>query len=78
MGEGFVAFRQRARLDELDRIIADRPNTALLAAALEAGFGSYPQFYRAFRALRGCSPYAYYKSSDGAVLTAEAVGGAQL
>ena len=78
MGEGFVAFRQRARLDELDRIIADRPNTALLDAALEAGFGSYPQFYRAFRALRGCSPYAYYKSSDGAVLTAETADGAQL
>ena len=78
MGEGFVAFRQRARLDTLDRIIADRPDTTLLDAALEAGFGSYPQFYRAFRALRGCAPYAYYKSSDGAALTAEAADGAQL
>ena len=78
MGEGFVAFRQRARLDTIDRIIADHPKTTLLDAALEAGFGSYPQFYRAFRALRGCAPYAYYNSSDGAVLTAEAADGAQL
>jgi AraC-like DNA-binding protein len=31
----------------------------MLAAALEAGFGSYPQFHRIFRRVMGCSPGEY-------------------
>jgi AraC-like DNA-binding protein len=31
----------------------------MLDAALEAGFGSYPQFHRVFKRVIGCSPGSY-------------------
>ena len=31
----------------------------MLTAALQAGFGSYAQFYRAFRRITGIRPSAY-------------------
>jgi transcriptional regulator GlxA family with amidase domain len=31
----------------------------MITAALEAGFGSYPQFYRVFTRLTGQSPNTY-------------------
>lgn len=64
MDEGFVAFRNRTRLARLDGAIESDPGINLLGAALDAGFGSYPQFYRVFRELRGVSPYAYYKKGE--------------
>jgi AraC-like DNA-binding protein len=66
MKEGFVAFRNRTRLSRLDEVIETQTNLNLLEAALEAGFGSYPQFFRVFKKLRGVSPYAYYKD-DGLI-----------
>ena len=62
LGEAFLSFRRRVRLDRVDGILAETPKANLLQAALEGGFGSYPQFYRTFRALRGQSPHAYYKA----------------
>lgn len=35
---------------------------SLLSAALEAGFGSYAQFFRVFSEVMGCSPTAFAKS----------------
>lgn len=64
MNEGFVAFRNRTRLSRLDYVIEAQTNLNLLEAALEAGFGSYPQFYRVFKKLRGVSPFAYYKEDS--------------
>lgn len=59
MGQGIVAFRTAEKLARADQLIrAGRLD--LLNAALEAGFGSYSQFYRAFAAHRGVSPRAYY------------------
>ena len=34
-------------------------------AALEAGFGSYPQFHRVFTRRMGCSPAAYRRRGTG-------------
>ena len=64
LGETFVSFRNRARLERIDGILAEAPKANLLQSALDAGFGSYPQFYRTFRALRGQSPRAYYKGES--------------
>ena len=61
MGEGFVTFRNHTRLSRMDELMEVSPDANLLNAALESGFGSYPQFYRIFVKARGVSPYNYYK-----------------
>jgi AraC-like DNA-binding protein len=54
-GVALVEFRQRM---QLDRFLAlhDGSTGKLLPAALAAGFGSYPQFYRVYRRLMGRGP----------------------
>lgn len=61
-GTSFVEFRNRQRIERFQAIYDDGTRHTLLEAALEAGFGSYPQFHRVFRALMGCSPAAYSRS----------------
>jgi AraC-like DNA-binding protein len=60
IGLGLAAFRTARRLDRVDATMAGQARTPLLAAALDAGFGSYAQFYRAFIAARGINPRRYY------------------
>jgi len=57
---GFSVSQYRARL-KLERFFAlvDRRGGNLLAAALDAGFGSYAQFHRVFRAVLGKTPSEY-------------------
>ena len=55
MGESLVAFRTRQRLQKVDDLVGGQ-GMDLLNAALEAGFGSYAQFFRAYRAKHGVSP----------------------
>lgn len=55
MGVSLVEFRNR-RLMERFFSSLDRGQGNLLAAALEAGFGSYTQFYRVYRKMFGKSP----------------------
>ena len=43
-------------------VLVDRGGTNLLEAALTAGFGSYAQFHRVFRALRKMTPSEYLQS----------------
>jgi AraC-like DNA-binding protein len=58
MGMSLVEYRNRLRLDRLD-VLVEQGGTNLLEAALSAGFGSYAQFHRVFRALRGMTPREY-------------------
>jgi AraC-like DNA-binding protein len=58
MGISLVEYRNRLRLHRLDLLVA-RGGTNLLKAALASGFGSYAQFHRVFRALRGMTPREY-------------------
>ena len=51
-------FRNQQRLQRFLRLYGIGRRTTALAAALEAGFGSYPQFYRVFREQTGRSPSA--------------------
>lgn len=68
-GATIVDFRNRCRLDRFFAIYADGAQRTMLDAALESGFGSYPQFHRVFRSMMGASPADYLRarpSSDSA------------
>ncbi len=56
-----VDYRNQIRLERFSALV-DGGTRNLLKAALEAGFGSYAQFHRVFRAARGKSPREYYSS----------------
>ena len=59
MGMSLVDFRNQLRLERFLSLV-DAGRTNLLEAAYAAGFGSYSQFHRVFRALRGASPRDYF------------------
>jgi len=60
MGMSLVEYRNRLRLDRF-MVLLDSGRTNLLEAALAAGFGSYAQFHRVFRALRNATPRDYLR-----------------
>jgi AraC-like DNA-binding protein len=64
-GRSIVEFRNRQRMQRLlERFELERDSglqSTLLDAALDAGFGSYPQFHRVFRQIAGCSPAEYQR-----------------
>jgi AraC-like DNA-binding protein len=63
-GFAMVDFRNRLRVQKYVEIYGTGQRQTMLDAALEAGFGSYPQFHRVFKSIHGCSPakYRYTKS----------------
>ncbi|WP_263419183.1 AraC family transcriptional regulator [Terriglobus albidus] len=58
-GFAMVDFRNRQRIDRFLDIYGNGQRQTMLDAALEAGFGSYPQFHRVFRRIMGCAPGEY-------------------
>jgi AraC-like DNA-binding protein len=63
-GVSISQFRNQQRLQRFLRLYARGRRTTALAAALEAGFGSYAQFYRVFREQTGRSPSALHAAAD--------------
>ena len=59
MGISLVDYRNKLRLDRFLGLV-DKGGTNLLEAALAAGFGSYSQFHRVFRTMRGTTPRSYF------------------
>jgi AraC-like DNA-binding protein len=60
MGMSVVEYRNRLRLDRFSRLLqGGRRN--LTDAARAAGFGSYAQFHRVFRAMRRTTPREYLR-----------------
>lgn len=59
VGMSVTDFRNRMRLERFLELHGQGRGHTLLAAALDAGFGSYPQFHRVFRRLMGYSPGAH-------------------
>jgi AraC-like DNA-binding protein len=57
MGFSVAQYRGRLRLERFFALVDRRGN--LLAAALDAGFGSYAQFHRVFRSVLGKTPSEY-------------------
>ena len=61
MGMSLVDYRNRLRLERFQTLV-DAGGENLLDAALAAGFGSYAQFHRVFRAARGATPREYLRT----------------
>jgi len=59
MGLTMIEFRNRQRLEQFARIYGRGGGRSLMEAALDAGFGSYPQFHRVFTEHMGCGPAEY-------------------
>ena len=60
MGMSLVDYRNRLRLQRVEALL-DRGGATLMAAVREAGFGSYSQFHRVFRAHVGAGPREYLR-----------------
>ncbi|MCC5828654.1 MAG: helix-turn-helix domain-containing protein [Phycisphaeraceae bacterium] len=61
IGIPLATFRSRQRLDRFLDLASKRLRTDLLSLALEAGFGSYPQFHRVFKRVMGRSPRDHFR-----------------
>ena len=58
-GVTLLDFRNRQRVERFLQLYGTGQRMKMLTAALEAGFGSYPQFHRVFKKTMGRSPSAY-------------------
>lgn len=56
VGVSITEFRNRLRLQRFFELYGDGQTKTRLAAALDAGFGSYPQFHRVFKEHMGHAP----------------------
>ncbi|MCE9614062.1 MAG: AraC family transcriptional regulator [Lentisphaerae bacterium] len=65
MGMSLTDFRNHQRLERFLSLAARPGRRKLLTNALDAGFGSYPQFHRVFKRHMGCTPRAYHKRESG-------------
>jgi len=61
-GMRLTEFRNQQRLRKFFDHYGDGRRSTTLRAAARAGFGSYAQFYRVFRASMHCSPAEYWRS----------------
>jgi AraC-like DNA-binding protein len=58
-GVALVDFRNRQRIERFLELYGTGQRRTMSDAALDAGFGSYPQFHRIFKRVIGCSPGHY-------------------
>jgi AraC-like DNA-binding protein len=58
-GTALVDFRNQQRIEKFLALYGTGQRMTMLEAALEAGFGSYPQFHRVFKRVLNCSPGEY-------------------
>lgn len=65
-GVSLTAYRNRVRIDHFLAAYGRGDHINMLAAALAAGFGSYAQFHRVFKAVMGCSPTDYRRKMRAA------------
>lgn len=56
LGVTLVHYANHQRVQLFSRLYAERPNATTLQNALDAGFGSYSQFFRIFRAVTNLAP----------------------
>jgi AraC-like DNA-binding protein len=62
IGMGIHDYRNRIMVERFMQIYGDG-KTKMLSAALDAGFGSYAQFYRIFTESIGVPPAKYYRTT---------------
>jgi len=58
-GISLVRYQQQIHLQRFLKLYGSGHRVNMMAAALQAGFGSYPQFHRVFKQVIGCSPNEY-------------------
>ncbi len=63
VGVPLVEYRNRRRVELFVRLYGQGRRRSLLDAALEAGFGSYAQFYRVFTRITGKTPRAWQRDT---------------
>lgn len=63
VGVTLTECRNRIRVERFIEIYGDGSRSTLMDAALEAGFGSYPQFYRVFLKQMGYPPGEHRKKA---------------
>jgi AraC-like DNA-binding protein len=61
MGIPISRYRNSVRLAHFMRLWTQNPHASILEVMHQAGFGSYPQFYRVFRETYGHNPRAVLK-----------------
>jgi len=61
-GLSLIEFQNNHCLKRFLELHDDEPSITMLDAALQAGFGSYPQFYRVFKRLTGQNPAQYFRN----------------
>ena len=66
VGLTLVAYRNRRRVERFIECYGRGRRRTVTEAALEAGFGSYPQFHRVFREVMNQSPAEYRQSIEQA------------
>ncbi len=62
MGISLTTFRNRCRVELFLELYGAGQTRTMLDAALEAGFGSYAQFYRVFKQIMGGNPSDYRRN----------------
>jgi AraC-like DNA-binding protein len=62
-GATISTFRNQKRLELFLKIYQYGQRTNMLAASIDAGFGSYAQFHRVFKAFMGCGPADYRRKN---------------
>jgi AraC-like DNA-binding protein len=65
-GVALVDFRNRQRIERFLHLYGTGQRLTMLDAALEAGFGSYPQFHRVFKRVMGRSPGSHRRRQEAA------------
>lgn len=65
VGQSVTEFRNQCRLGRFLDLYEQQPSENLLALAIDAGFGSYPQFHRVFTGLMGETPADYRRRVAG-------------
>jgi len=60
-GISWVDFRNRERIKRFLGLYGSGQRRNVLDTALQAGFGSYPQFHRVFQRVMGCTPAFHRK-----------------
>ena len=69
-GIALVDFRNRQRMEKFLQLYGTGQRRTMLDAALEAGFGSYPQFHRVFKRMTGHSPRSHQRQVKSQRMTA--------
>ncbi|HVU04007.1 MAG TPA: AraC family transcriptional regulator [Polyangiaceae bacterium] len=65
LGTSITDYRNRVALERFVDVYGDGTRASLLEAALDAGFGSYPQFHRVFKKHFGYGPAEHRARASG-------------